>query len=368
MLWQLLVGMILVTAGLTCVLWLLQSLRLIDMIVNRGLTTGLFMYLTMLLLPNFLSIILPIALFAVVLFTYSKLIADRELVVMRAAGVSQSALAQPAIVLGLLVVMIAYGVNIFLVPQSYRQFRELQWNFRYSYARVFLREGAFNSIAKGVTVYVRERSKDGQLHGILVYLNRDGEKPHTFMAERGAMVETEDTTRVVMFNGNRHEVDEQTKQMSILYFDRSTLDFDVAKNRDPDRYREARERTLDELFHLERDPRLSKKDYGKFTVEAHKRLVSPLSALGFTLVGMACLISGSFSRRAQTRRVVLAVIIVVLLILASLGLDNASARRLELIPLMYVNAIIPIIGGFVFMLRSPRRRRNAGDDGALATS
>ncbi len=54
---QLLAGLILVTAGLTCVIWLSQSLRFVEMIVNRGLTAGTFVYLTGLLLPNFLSII-----------------------------------------------------------------------------------------------------------------------------------------------------------------------------------------------------------------------------------------------------------------------------------------------------------------------
>ncbi|HJN22359.1 MAG TPA: LptF/LptG family permease, partial [Rhodospirillales bacterium] len=87
---QLLVGMIFITAGLTCVIWLMQSLRFVEMIVNRGLTTGTFIYLTILLLPKFLSIILPIAIFTVVIFVYSKLITDRELVIMRGAGLSQT--------------------------------------------------------------------------------------------------------------------------------------------------------------------------------------------------------------------------------------------------------------------------------------
>ena len=81
---QLLVGMILVTAGLTCVIWLSQSLKFVEMIVNRGLSVGTFIFMTGLLLPNFLLIILPIALFTVIVFTYSKLINDRELVIMRA--------------------------------------------------------------------------------------------------------------------------------------------------------------------------------------------------------------------------------------------------------------------------------------------
>ena len=52
---QLLVGMVLVTIGLTGIIWLSQSLRFVEMIVNRGVTGGMFLYLTMLLLPNFLS-------------------------------------------------------------------------------------------------------------------------------------------------------------------------------------------------------------------------------------------------------------------------------------------------------------------------
>ena len=85
---QLFVGMILVTAGLTCIIWLSQSLRFVELIVNRGVGVGTFVYLTMLMLPNFLTVILPIALFCVIVFIYAKMITDRELVVMRAAGVS----------------------------------------------------------------------------------------------------------------------------------------------------------------------------------------------------------------------------------------------------------------------------------------
>ena len=50
---QLLTGMLLVSAGLTCIIWLSQSLRFVEMIVNRGLSAGTFVYMTMLLLPNF---------------------------------------------------------------------------------------------------------------------------------------------------------------------------------------------------------------------------------------------------------------------------------------------------------------------------
>ncbi|MHA1597359.1 MAG: LPS export ABC transporter permease LptF [Alphaproteobacteria bacterium] len=353
---QLLVGMILVTTGLTCVIWLTQSLKFVEMIVNRGLTVGTFVYLTMLLLPNFLSVVLPIALFTVTIFVYSKMISDRELVVMRAAGVDQQSLARPAIILAFIIVAIGYLINLYLLPQSYRMFRDLQWDIRYSYSHILLQEGAFNEISDGITVYVRERGSDGQLHGIMVHDSRKDKKPYTLLAERGAMVEGDKNSRVVMFNGNRQEVDPETGQLSILYFDRYIFEIVAAKALDDGRFREARERSVFELFNLQDDPDLNPKDIGKFTVEGHKRLLTPLASLGYTLVGLAFLISGSFTRRTQTRRILMAAITVIGLQAALLTLENATARNLTLLPLMYMLVAIPIIGGYMAMIKPPRNR------------
>src|SRR5262249_26004066 len=52
--------MIFVTAALSAAIWLAQSLRLIDLIVNRGLSIEVFLYLALLILPRFLDIVLPI--------------------------------------------------------------------------------------------------------------------------------------------------------------------------------------------------------------------------------------------------------------------------------------------------------------------
>src|SRR6516165_3203375 len=91
--------MIFVTAALSAAIWLAQSLRLIDLIVNRGLAVEVFLYLAALILPRFLDIVLPIGIFIAVLFTFNRLTAESELVVMRSAGLSNLALARPVLVL-----------------------------------------------------------------------------------------------------------------------------------------------------------------------------------------------------------------------------------------------------------------------------
>ena len=352
---QLFVGMIFVTAGFTCIIWLSQSLRLVELIVNRGVSAGTFIYLTMLMLPNFLTVILPIAIFCVVVFVYAKLITDRELVIMRAAGLSQMALAKPAILLAVLIVTIGYFLNLYLVPESYRMFRQMQWDIRYNYSHILLKEGAFNSLTDGITVYVRERTSDGQLHGILVHDTRDESSPVTLMAARGAKVETKSGTRVIMFDGNRQTVDAKTNKLSVLYFDRYVLDIGHNQGAAQDRHREARERTLNELFNIQHANDVSRNDHGKFIIEAHKRLVSPLSSLALTLIALACLISGSFSRRTQTKRVLLSILLMVGVLVSALGLENMAAKNLKLATTMYVHAVIPIGFAIWFIVRSPRR-------------
>jgi len=353
---QLLIGTIFVTTALTGVLWLAQSLRFVELIVNRGLSAGTFMYLIMLLLPNYLVMILPIALFTVVVFTYSKLTTDRGIVVMRAVGVSPLQLAKPAIALAVIVTVIGYALNFSLLPSSYRMFREMQWDLRYNYSHVLLQEGAFNTVTSGVTVYVRERSKDGQLLRIFAHVRRDGKEPETWMAERGVLVQGDEGATVVMFNGSRQTVGKSTNQLEIIYFDRAALALDQVRANDIVRHREPRERTVAELFNVRDDRYVAPSDYGKFMIEAHRRLTVPLSSVGFTLIAVVCLMSGRFSRSGQPRAILLAVGIVVVLLLTTMALENLAARDLKLIPTLYMVAGLPIVLS-LFALAKPRHKR-----------
>src|SRR5215475_12356072 len=96
---QCLTMMVFITVALSAAVWLAQSLRLVDLIVNRGLSIELFLYLALLILPRFLDIVLPIGAFIAVLFVFNRLTSESELVVMRSAGVSHTALAKPVLML-----------------------------------------------------------------------------------------------------------------------------------------------------------------------------------------------------------------------------------------------------------------------------
>ena len=335
---QLLVATLFVAVTLTCVVWLTQSLRFIEMIVNRGLSVPLFVYFTLLLLPTFLSIILPVALFAAVLFVYNRLLADSELVVLRAGGLGAFALSRPAVILALAVTALCYSLTLYFVPASFREFKDLQFNLRNAYPVVMLQEGVFNTIMKGITVYVRGRSDGGELHGIIVHDARVENRPVTMMAERGAVVPGARGPRVLMVNGNRQEVDEKDGNLSLLYFDRYSFDMGGAPGSHEIRWREPRERFIDELFDVGPDDRWN---YAKLRMEGHHRLAQPLQPLAFALVALAFLLGGEFNRRGQTWRVIAAVAAAVAMEIALLGGKSLGEKFPWLIPSLYLVSILP---------------------------
>ncbi len=67
---QLVLGLLAITCGLVALIWLTQSLRFVELVVNRGLSLRVFVQLTSLLIPSFVAVILPITTFVVVQFVY----------------------------------------------------------------------------------------------------------------------------------------------------------------------------------------------------------------------------------------------------------------------------------------------------------
>lgn len=351
---QLLTGTVLVTAGLLCILWLTQSLRFVELIITRGLSVGTFLELTGLLLPNFLVIILPVALFAVVLFTYNKLNLDRELVVLRAAGVGPFGLAAPAIALAVLLAVAGFLMANFWVPETVRAFREMQWSVRNDLSRLLIQEGAFTTVMPGVTVYVRARESSGELVGLMVHDTRDPEETATLMAERGALVQGASGPRVLMVNGSRHSVEKGTGRLSLLYFDSYTMTLGEDKEATAVRFRDARERSMDDLLRItaDMDPNLQPVDIRRFRVEAHQRMINPLSHLTFALIALAAVLTGPFDRRGGAKRVLWAIGGLVATEAAMIGAANLATGSLTFLPLLHVAVVGPLLVAVLILGRA----------------
>jgi lipopolysaccharide export system permease protein len=345
--------MIFVTAALSAAIWLAQSLRLIDLIVNRGLSIEIFLYLALLILPRFLDIVLPIGVFIAVLFTFNRLAAESELVVMRSAGLSHIALAKPALILAAIAFFILMSLSAYFLPASNRAFKDMQFEIRNRFVSSLIQEGTFTTISDKLTIYIRSRDERGEVVGLLVNDNREPHRPVTILAERGLFADTPAGSRIVMVNGNRQQFDPETRKFSLLTFDRYTLDLDSLHDAPIVRFREAQERFLDELFFPPADT-----DSGLrlgFIIEAHQRILIPLSALSFSVLPLACLLPGEFNRRGQLKRALLAIVLAFLFELLGIGVNDLASRAPAAIPLMYATGLLPFVLGLGLLMRGSVR-------------
>lgn len=339
---QLFLGLIAMTGGAVALIWLTQSLRFVSLVVDRGLSMRTFLGLTSLLVPGFVAIILPISTFLVVLFLYQRLLGDRELTVMRAAGLSPFQLARPGITCAIVVTLACYMLNLWIVPASYHAFRRYEFQIRNRIAAFLVQEGVFNQLSPDMTVYVRSRTSDGTLRGVLVEDDRQPGAHATILAERGSLLIVDNKPRVVLYNGSRQEIDRKTGRLNVLSFKRNAIDLTPEK-KDAEDLRDAAEMSIGELLDPS-NPEISERDRGKFAVEAWRRLTTPLTVLSFAMIGLFAALRGTFSRHGSITRPLGAILCVVGLLALSLMLQNLAGRHLGLVPLMWLAAFLPAIG------------------------
>jgi len=337
---QLGVALTATTCGLAALTWLTQSLRFVELVVNRGLSLSVFLGLSGLQIPYFISVILPITTFVSVQMVYQRLSGDRELTVMRAAGLSSWSLARPALALAVLSVALGYLLNLVAVPAAVTTFRDYQFEIRNRIAAFLLQEGVFTAVSDDLTIYVRARDPNGMLRGILIEDSRQKDNPATILAERGELVADTGVPRVVLINGGRQEIDRQTGRLNVLSFATNTVELAPSARGNEQRVRDFTEMSVSELLHPAAG-RFSPADHKRAIAEAHRRLASPLTALSFTLVALVASLTGPFRRHGGVLRLAAAVLVIVALLALGLVIGTLAAKHTALVALIWVQAVLP---------------------------
>lgn len=320
---------------LTCVIWLSQSLKLLDLVINRNQSAPTFIFLTLLILPQLLVIILPLAYFAGALQSLHRLNSESELVVMQAAGYSRAQLMMPVLISAAVVMALTYICALWLMPLSQRVMKAQELDIRADLGAAILNEGQFNTPVQGLTVFIRALDSDGEIHGILVHDNRNTRKPTTYLAESGELVQTPGGGRLIMHDGVIEQSAKAGAHLSVLKFQQYTFDLDQFAGPQQDVDLDTSERYLSELFW----PKLGKDPGGKmrkrYLAEANNRLAAPLYCIAFAMIALAAVTRGRRGRGAYALRLTLAALFAAALRIVGYGLQGAAARTPALIVVMY---------------------------------
>lgn len=290
----------------TLIVWMTQSLQRIDIIVEHGQGLAMFFYLSILIIPSLLAIIIPFALFGAVIYALYRLHSDSEIAVLFAAGVSRLRLAAPLLAIAVVAAGATLYVNVDLMPRTYRVMKQIVANIRADFAASLLRSGEFVSAGDGVTVYVDQVQPEGRFIGLLINDYRNADKRDTYIAQRALLQETDTGPVLVLNNGSIQRVASYTGKLEIIQFDNWAIDISSFGGERGELQLEMTERYLGELLNPDMSKPYDQANAVKLIAEGHARLASPLYALAYMLIGLYALIGGAYSRRGYFLRAAIA--------------------------------------------------------------
>lgn len=338
-----LIATLFTTAVVTAVIWLTQALRLLELVLDRGAPVSVLLWMLMLTVPTFFSIVLPLGLTLAVLFTLYKFSMDSELVVMRSSGMSNPRIARPMLWLAILGVLAGYAVSFGISPAANRELSRQEFLVKNDYALVILRDGMFNKLGDNITVYVRERLNSNELRGILMHDASKPDKTDTLIAEKGILVGSEaaGSARVVLLNGIRHERDNATGRISELTFRQYAIDLSQFGKDYQERWTPPRERGLLALLSDEKFAN-NALVMGRLKAELHSRIASPLLSLSFVVFALAIILTARIGRQGAIGSLIIAAAVIVLWQVAFLTCISNIPRMPWLSYLLYVVVLAPL--------------------------
>ncbi len=281
----------------TFIILMSQFLRLIEMILNKGVPVFTALRLIAHLLPSILVLTVPMAVLLATLVAFGRLSADNELTALKGGKLSLHRLAMPVIAFALVI----YAVDFYLVaqalPSSNQAFRRLMFGVLRSKATIGLQEKIFNSDYDGLIIYVNEiptSSPNPVMRGIMIHDNRPdearGQGAATIFAEEGKIVEDGRGGSVFRLrNGSIHSMKSDRRRYQLTHFDLHDLNVMTAGEATAETIlpKGPREMTLGELRAKVAELAAAKAPVFPPLVEIHKKFALPFACVIFAVLGIA---------------------------------------------------------------------------------
>ena len=185
-------------------------IKLADLVINRGVNFFSIMKLLLYMLPAVSTWTTPISVLVATLLAFGRLSADNEITAMRASGISLYRLVFPLVILGLVISLISYEFNDWIIPALRYKMRQLTVQIGTKNPAAYLDAGTFIKDFKGYIVFIYGIDKN-KLSNIRIYQPQEGKPTRTIIAQKGEIeyIESKNAVRLKLINGT---VDEPNPQ------------------------------------------------------------------------------------------------------------------------------------------------------------
>jgi lipopolysaccharide export system permease protein len=269
-----LVGTLVIAAML---LLLEKMLNLFDFVVNEGGPVSVVWRMLGNLIPEYLSLGIPIGVTLGILLGFRRMALSSELDALNSVGVGYGRMLRVPYMFAALFALINFGIVGYLQPLSRYAYEGLRFELRSGALGASIKVGEFTRIAERTTLRVEQSFDRGaDLRGVFVRAAQSDGRSLAVSAARGQFLVTDDPDVIILrlMNGTLVHDAPGTTPPRVLTFVQHDLPVDLpAMTSFRTRGSETLERTIPELWGIMHDDKASDTDRTRAAAAFHRRTV-----------------------------------------------------------------------------------------------
>jgi lipopolysaccharide export system permease protein len=175
-----------------------KMLRLFQYVVDAGGPVSVVWRMLANLLPEYLSLGIPIGLMLGILLAFRKLALSSELDALRGIGIGYGRLLRVPYAYAIPLAIINLFIVGYLEPYTHYRYKGLQFDLKSGALGAAIKVGEFNQLGKHLTLRIdRSENKGTQLHGIFVQSEDGKGMTVAATAEHGRFLATDDPDKIL---------------------------------------------------------------------------------------------------------------------------------------------------------------------------
>ena len=290
-----------------------KMLRLFDFVASEGGPVSVVWRMLANLLPEYLSLGIPIGLMLGILLAFRRLALSSELDALKAVGLGYVQLLKAPYIYTIALALVNLAIVGYIQPYARYAYEGLRFELRSGALGASIKVGEFTHLGKKMTMRIEKSADQGRdLSGIFVMAEGKDGKTLAVTAEKGRFLATDDPDTIILRLSNGTLVHDAPNYRTprILSFTGHDLPIDLPKiEAFRSRGGKDRELTIPELARVGKDPKAPKMLRDESRANFHFRLVEV--AMMFLLPLLAVALAVPPKRSTSAMGVFLSVVMVV---------------------------------------------------------
>ena len=308
---------LLISLSFSLLIWFTQAARLLELITEFGNPVSVYFKYLLFSYPKILQNTFLINFIISMFFLFAKLNDAKEFGIYWLSGVSKFKIYYLCMIIGTVVLFMHLILSIFIAPWSSYQGRLILGDSKFTLV---------NALVKGLTIYVEENDKKGNLNGIFIY-----EKSRIITAQKGRVLTDGDNSFLELFNGTSQE--KNNEKINVINFNSTIFDFSKYQLRNTS-YPKFTERQINWLFKRLNNTQISIKNRIDLRVEINSRLIKPFLILIISTLICFLLFTNNDKINLKKLKVIIYIFSISLLIINQIML-NLSGKNINY-TMMYI--------------------------------